>query len=113
MALRHERFYGDISAFGIITRIWLLTRMLKSPALIEKLVFGSDYPTAMMPLSCVGPIRLRRALELRKMANPFDRGVEIIKAAGVPDAVFARAGELLRLSGSKAGSVTAGQGAFA
>jgi len=110
MALRHERFYGDLGAFGIVTRIWLLRRMLASPALTSKLVFGSDYPTAVMPLSCVGPVGLRRALELRRMANPFDRAVGLIKAAGAPDAVFSRAESLLRIPGCKAGAVAAEQG---
>jgi predicted TIM-barrel fold metal-dependent hydrolase len=44
MALKHEHFYGDISAFGVVTRLWLLGHLLKSPALTAKLVFGSDFP---------------------------------------------------------------------
>ena len=97
MALHYERFYGDISAFGMITRIWLLRRMLKSPALAAKLLFGSDFPIPQMPLSCIGPVSLRHALELRRMMNPFDQAVKMMKAAGVPDAVFAQAGRLLRI----------------
>jgi hypothetical protein len=97
MALRYERFYGDISAFGVITRIWLLRRMLKSPALMAKLLFGSDFPVPQMPLSCLGPVSLKQALELRRMTNPFDQAVAMMKAAGVPDEVFSRAEQLLRL----------------
>jgi len=33
----------------------------------------SDFPVAPMPLSCVGQISLRRALELRRIPNPFDQ----------------------------------------
>ena len=82
MALRHERFYGDISAFGVITRIWLVRSLLRSPPLAAKLVFGSDFPVAPMPLSCIGQVSLRRALELRRIPNPFDEAVEMMKAAG-------------------------------
>jgi predicted TIM-barrel fold metal-dependent hydrolase len=110
MALRYERFYGDISAFGVITRIWLLKRILKSPALTAKLVFGSDYPTTAMPVSCIGPVSLRRALELRRMTNPFDQAVGIIKAVGTPDAVFARAGQLLPIPEGKDKSSRPGNG---
>ena len=101
MALRYERFYGDISAFGMVTRIWLLRCMLKSPALTAKLVFGSDFPVPQMPLSCLGPVSFRHALELRRMTNPFDQAVAMMKAAGVPDAVFMRAEQLLRISQDK------------
>ena len=101
MALRYERFYGDISAFGMITSIWLLRRMLKSSALTAKLVFGSDFPVPQMPLSCLGPVNFRDALELRRMTNPFDQAVAMMKAAGVPDAVFMRAEQLLRITQDK------------
>jgi predicted TIM-barrel fold metal-dependent hydrolase len=107
MALRHERFYGDISAFGVITRIWLLRSMLRSPQLAAKLVFGSDFPAAPMPLSCLGMVSFRRALELRRMANPFDQAVEMMRAAGAPDEVFARAEQLLRLPEDKRAGVAA------
>jgi predicted TIM-barrel fold metal-dependent hydrolase len=97
LALRYERFYGDISAFGVITRIWPLRRLLKSPELTAKLLFGSDFPAAPLPMSCVGCMSLGRARELRQMTNPFDQAVEMMKAAGVPNAVFERAGQLLRI----------------
>jgi predicted TIM-barrel fold metal-dependent hydrolase len=101
MALRHERFYGDISAFGVITRVWLLHSLLRSPRLAAKLVFGSDFPVAPMPLTCVDMIGFKRALELRRMGNPFDQALEMMKAVGVPDEVFARSGQLLRIAEHK------------
>jgi predicted TIM-barrel fold metal-dependent hydrolase len=97
MALRHERFYGDISAFAVITRIWLLRSFLRSPRLAAKLVFGSDFPVSPMPLTCIGTLGLNRVLALRRMSNPFDQAVEMMKAVGVPDEVFARSGQLLRI----------------
>lgn len=106
MAERYERFYGDISAFGLITRIWVLRQVLKSPALTAKLVFGSDFPVPPMPLSCLGPVRLRHALEVRRMNNPFDQVVHLMRAAGVPPAVFARAQQLLRIPQDQPQAVT-------
>jgi predicted TIM-barrel fold metal-dependent hydrolase len=113
MALRHERFYGDISAFGVITRIWLLRSLLRSPPLAAKLVFGSDFPVAPMPLSCIGQVSLTRALELRRIPNPFDQAVEMMKAAGVPDEVFARSGKLLRMPENKLARLTVETGKVA
>jgi predicted TIM-barrel fold metal-dependent hydrolase len=96
LALRYERLYGDISAFGIVTRVHSLRRLLHSPALAEKLVYGSDFPVAPLPLSCLGWISFKQAMALRRISNPFDAGVAMMKALGVPDAVFARGAKLLR-----------------
>ena len=97
MTRRHENLYGDISAFGIITRIWTLRSMLKSPGLRERLVFGSDFPVAPMPWTCLGCLGLRAVRYIQGMKNPFDRSVALMKGVGVPDEVFARGGSLLRL----------------
>jgi predicted TIM-barrel fold metal-dependent hydrolase len=113
MALRHERFYGDISAFGVVTRIWPLRGLLRSPQLAAKLVFGSDFPAAPMPLSCLGQVSLKRALEVRRTRNPFDQAVEMMRAAGVPDEVFARPGELLRMPANKQAGVAVETGKVA
>jgi len=102
MALRYPGFFGDISAFGVVTRIWKLRMLLRSPKLAAKCVFGSDFPVAPMPLSCLGSLRLRRALEIRRIANPFDQYLELMRSAGVPDDVFARPGRLLRAPAQKA-----------
>ena len=97
MALRHENFYGDISAFGVITRIWRLGTLLRSPALEAKCLFGSDFPVPPWPLSCLGKISLSEALAIRRTRNYFDQSFTLMKAAGVTDDIFARAGQLLRL----------------
>jgi len=97
LALQCENFYGDLSAFGLPLRSWSLRTLLREPALVAKLVFGSDFPVPTLPWSCVGQVGLRRARELGRIANPFDQTVETLKAAGMPAAVFARGAALLRL----------------
>ena len=101
MALRHENLFGDISAFGVITRIWRLGTLLRSPQLAAKCVFGSDFPVPPWPLSCVGKIGLKNTLEIRRTQNLFDQSVALMKAAGVTDDIFSRGGELLRLLDAK------------
>lgn len=112
MALRYEKFYGDISAFGVVTRIWTLRRLLKSPELTAKLAFGSDFPVAPMPLSCIGCVPIGQAMKMRRMTNPFDQAVDLMKAAGVPGTVFARGFRLLRISESEAIRGTAATGSL-
>ncbi|MGD0058340.1 MAG: amidohydrolase family protein [Verrucomicrobiia bacterium] len=101
MALEYERFFGDISAFGVITRMWPLQTLLEEPALTAKLVFGSDFPAWTMPLCCGGQVGWRVALQLRRIKNPFTQAVETMRAAGVPAAVFARGASLLRVPAKK------------
>jgi hypothetical protein len=101
MALRYERFYGDISAFGFTTNIWKLRSILSRPELTAKLVYGSDFPVAPWPLTCIGVFTFRRAWQLRRVRNPFDQAVQVMEAAGVPREVFARGGELLRIPTGK------------
>jgi hypothetical protein len=101
MALEHANFYGDLSAFGIITRVRPLRIILNDPALLSKVVYGSDFPAWTMPLSCLGHFGLSRALALRRVRNPFDQAVQLMQAAEVPDEVFSRAAELIRLPKSK------------
>jgi predicted TIM-barrel fold metal-dependent hydrolase len=101
MTLRYKDFYGDISAFGVITRIWRLGTLLRTPKLAAKCVFGSDFPVPPWPLSCVGKISLKKMLEIKRTQNFFDQSVALVNAAGVTDDIFSRAGELLRLSDAK------------
>lgn len=98
MALRHENFYGDISAFGVITRIWRLGPLLRAPALAAKCLFGSDFPVPPWPLSCLGKISLKQSLEIRRTRNFFNQSVALMKAAGVTDDIFGRPGQLLRMA---------------
>lgn len=110
MALRYEHFYGDISAFGVITRVWPLRSMLGEPGLSAKLVYGSDFPVAPMPLTCIGAVSLRRALEIGRVCNPFDQTVQMMRAAGVPAQVFSRGEQLLRIPASKQPALGAATG---
>jgi len=97
MAVKYANFYGDISAFGLPVRAWALRKLLAKPEFAEKLVYGSDFPAPVFPWSFLGRVRLRRIREIRRIQNPFDRAFQLMKAAGVPDAVFSRAMTLLRI----------------
>lgn len=101
MALRYENFYGDLSAFGVITRTWPLRTLLKDPRLASKLVYGSDFPVMPILLSCIGTLGVRRALELRKVANPLDQAYLTMKSLGVTEEIFSRAEKLLRIPPNK------------
>jgi hypothetical protein len=96
LAREHPRLYGDVSAFGLPVHGRPLRRILKDPALLAKVVYGSDFPASAMPLWYAHRLGLRQALRLRAVPNPFDRVFLTMRAMGLPDQVFSRAGELLR-----------------
>lgn len=97
LAGEHERLYGDISAFGIPTRIGLLRRLMGSPDLLGRILYGSDFPAFVMPWSFVLAIGWRGVREVTGAGNPLDRPYLLMRAMGLPDAVFTRAGSVLRL----------------
>jgi hypothetical protein len=103
MARQYERFYGDISAFAVITRCRALTHLQRDPRLLRKIVYGSDFPAPALPWSFVHRLGLRRTRELTAIANPLERAYRTFSSLGLPPEVFTRAGTLLRLPGAAAG----------
>jgi hypothetical protein len=98
LALEYGHCYGDLGAFAVPARTRLLRRIVdRDPRLVEKLVYGSDFPALPLASSYLFQVNPRVALRLWKTPNPFDQPLEIMKALGLPDAVFSRAGTLLRL----------------
>lgn len=98
MAREYEHLYGDISAFGIPTRITALRRLLSTPDLLAKILYGSDFPAFVMPrwfAPWIGTAATRRMLA---QSNPLEQPYRLMRAMGVPDEVFERAGKVLRLS---------------
>lgn len=99
MALEHPKFYGDVSGFGLPIHGSARRAILRDPDLTAKILFGSDFPANVFPLWFSGLMGLRRAMALRALVNPFDRSAQTLQALGFPEAVFIRAGSLLRQVG--------------
>jgi uncharacterized protein len=101
-ARRHSSLYGDLSGFCLPVHASPRRRILADPELASRVLFGSDFPAHVMPLWYAPSLGIGRALQLRRIANPFDKPAEILRALGVPDEAFTRAGTLLRLPERKA-----------
>lgn len=97
--------YGDVSTFGLPLHGRLLEEILADRHLVSRVVYGSDFPAYVMPLWYAPAIGLNRAQAIRRAGNLFDKPYMMMKALGVPDDVFGRAGELLRLP-ARAGEAT-------
>lgn len=96
LALRHPRLYGDLSAFMASTRLLALRRILRTPALLDKVVYGSDFPAPAWPFNLLGAISVPDYLRLRQIHNPFDRSFLSLATAGLPPEAFSRISGLLR-----------------
>jgi len=96
LALKHSRFYGDLSAFLASTRLPALHRILRTPALAAKVVYGSDFPAPAWPFNLLGMIGPADYWRLRRICNPFDRSWQGLAAAGLPAEAFSRVSGLLR-----------------
>ncbi|MCX7010848.1 MAG: amidohydrolase family protein [Kiritimatiellaeota bacterium] len=99
LALDFPNCYGDISGFGLPVHGRMRSALLRDPELATKILFGSDFPMHVFPLWFAGVLGWRQALRLRALANPFDQAAQLMQALGLPDALFTRAQNLLRLPG--------------
>ncbi len=97
---RYPNLYGDVSALTLLNHPGHLRRLLRTPGVTDRLVFGTDFPlietAATSPwysLFTIGPRGVWRA---EREKNPWDRDVVYLKELGVPEAVFVRGATLLR-----------------
>ena len=95
MAREHERFYGDTSALNLPTRSHAYTTILEDPAVMAKVVHGSDWPV--IPVPPVTRLGLKATAELFHQPNWLKRDIEIKQKLGFPDAYWRRASGILRL----------------
>lgn len=95
MALEHDRLFGDISAFGIPTRIPMLRTLRRTPDLMSKVLYGSDFPATEWARWFVFMIGARAVREVLQERNPLRRPYLLMRHVGLPETVFTRAGELL------------------
>jgi len=97
MALKYEHFYGDLSSFYTLARLWPLGTMIETPELESKLLFGSDFPYWEVPWPLAGQLGYCEVKDLQAMTNPFDQAVQTLRSFGVPEDVFSRAETVLRI----------------
>ncbi len=106
MVARHPNLFTEESSLTQVNKLGFLPRALERPALVAKLMHGSDWPLQFFPLVWAW-WQLGRAplAELRYAAmldNPLDRDIAIKAALGVPPAVFTRAAAVLARPGRRA-----------
>lgn len=91
--------YTDVSSLTQINKLGYLARALKIPGLLERMIYGSDWPLQFFPLVYSfyhwPDIDLPTAKSIQKISNKWDRDIALKQAIGVPSSVFNRSTELL------------------
>jgi len=95
MCKQHQHLYGDTSALNLPTRSAAYNTILSDPAVMAKVIHGSDWPVIPVP-----PLRLGMGsvAELFHEPNWLKRDIEIKKRLGFGRDYWLRASRLLRLS---------------
>ncbi len=73
-----------------------MKKILADPGLLAKVVYGSDYPAFVMPVSYLFQTGISGIRFLRQVANPIDKAYYAVKKMGFPDEVFSRSGDILK-----------------
>jgi predicted TIM-barrel fold metal-dependent hydrolase len=102
LARRYPRLYGDTSVLGTTTRIRDAGRLLAEIDVLPRLLHGSDYPFASVPVSFAGRIGPGPALRIQGVRNLLRRDLELKMALGFGRASAERSHQLVL--GSTVGS---------
>ena len=98
MMAAHTNLYSEISSLTQGNKLGYLREALTRPEFRGRLLYGTDFPLINTALVSpwLYPLNLTRArmAALARIQNPWDRDVELKRALGVPQEVFARANSL-------------------
>jgi predicted TIM-barrel fold metal-dependent hydrolase len=95
MCKEHEHLYGDTSALNLPTRSQAYNTILNDPAVMAKVIHGSDWPVIPVP-----PLRLGLAAVAQMFHEPnwLKRDIEIKRRLGFGQDYWDRAAKVLRLT---------------
>lgn len=96
MAKEHEHFYGDTSALNLPMRWHAYKPILNDPAVMKKVIHGSDWPV--IPIPPVFKLGLGETAELMHDPNWLRRDIRIKQRLGFPKDYWTRGAQVLRLS---------------
>ncbi|MDB4951294.1 MAG: metal-dependent hydrolase superfamily protein [Gemmatimonadetes bacterium] len=95
MLRRHRHLWVDNSGIANPSRFPHLPTLAEDAEMLERTLYGSDYPVpsnAVWYVHRLGPVRVAT---LERERNPLRRDVELKRALGFPDATLTRASEVL------------------
>ena len=101
MFRRYPNLYTEISSLTQINKLGYLPSALRDSALQDRMLYGTDWPLQFFPLVSpwfqVGHVTNDRLKAIHAIKNQWDRDVALKLAMGVPERVFFRTRQLLKL----------------
>jgi len=100
---KYPNLYTDISSLTQINKLGYLVQALRRPHLVDRMLYGSDWPLQFFPLVSpwyhFGHIGFFKAWQIMGINNKWDRDIMLKEALGVPHPVFEK--KLIRLQGTR------------
>ncbi|MCP4406336.1 MAG: amidohydrolase family protein [Gammaproteobacteria bacterium] len=97
----YSNLYADISSLTQINKLNDLAQAMKTHGIIDRMLYGSDWPLQFFPLISpwyhINHISLSDAWRISGIDNTWDRDIALKAAFGLPEDVFRRAGTLLKI----------------
>ncbi|MBN2468204.1 MAG: amidohydrolase family protein [Deltaproteobacteria bacterium] len=94
--------YADISSLTQINKLGFLSRALREEDILERLMYGTDYPLTATGLCfpCYHAFNLtpKQIIALYRFKNAWDRDAMLKQALGVPPQVFRRSAQVLKIT---------------
>lgn len=99
MFKQYPTLYGDISSLTQVNKLGFMRKVVNTPELQGRLIYGTDWPLQFFPLVSawyhLGDIKLKQAIAISRIRNQWDRDVALKKAMGIKDHVFADGARVL------------------
>lgn len=101
MFKQYPNLYGDISSLTQVNKLGFMRKVVDTPELQGRLIYGTDWPLQFFPLVSafyhLGDINFKQAIAISRIHNQWDRDVALKRALGVKDEVFQWGDKILNL----------------
>ena len=81
-AKKYPNFYMDASALSLPNRVGMLLRIRRRPELVQRMIFGTDYPLPSFAYPALLLGHWHDYRELCRIKNPFDRQYRLLRSMG-------------------------------
>lgn len=90
----YPNLYVDISSLTQVNKLGYLAKAVKYPGLMERMVYGTDWPLQSFPLVSpwyhINHINMKDVKRISRIKNQWDRDIELKRLFGVTDEVMYR-----------------------
>ncbi len=97
MLREYPNLYGELSAICTPSRFGYAKKMIEIDGFFDKHMQALDYPVTPMPLLFINRLGIKKATQLNRIKNPFDRDIKTKLALGFPDSILTKAADMFNI----------------